>query len=540
MRDLRVRSVRAAAIVAGLVLALVAGWGGSPAQAQSRQETLVIARNIDDYVTNDVHRTYEYTSQILDHVAYDTLVTVEAPDYTKILPNLATKWEVAKDGLTYTFTLRSGAKFTSGNPVTADDVRFSLRRLKYLKDNPSFFMDPVKDIEAVNPTTVKITLKAPDASFLAALAAVPCGIADAKTLIAKGATDAEDAKEKDKATEYLNNTSEGSGPYKLVSFAKNVEAVLERNPNYWGPKPYFAKVIIKHVPNGTTQREMVERGDADVAHDLDADLVAKITPGGKIKLVEGLSMNQVYLGIQNSPDVAKELSDKKVRQAISYAIDYDGIIKGLIRGAGDRPPAMLPIGVLGVDKAMNRQRDVAKAKQLLTEAGVKPGTKIPFIHPTGRYVQDKEASQAVAGYLREVGIEPELATMDWPSYISIVNAGPAEKTTHHLAYLGWAPNFLDASMQTLQFWSGYHPPAGLATSFYKDARVDELVVAADRESNPEKRKAMYCDLSKKVWSDAPWLFLYVQRFPIVYSAKVTDVGSLPIEKFYAIYVRPVP
>src|SRR5262245_52726655 len=174
MRELGVRGTRSAMIAVGLVLALVAGWGAGPASAQSRQETLVIARNIDDYVTNDVHRTYEYSSQIIDHVAYDTLVTVEAPDFTKIQPNLATKWEVSKDGLTYTFTLRSGAKFTSGNPVTAADVRFSLRRLKHLKDNPSFFMDPVKDIEVVNPTTVKIIMAQPDASFLAALGAVPC------------------------------------------------------------------------------------------------------------------------------------------------------------------------------------------------------------------------------------------------------------------------------------------------------------------------------------------------------------------------------
>ena len=122
--------------------------------------------------------------------------------------------------------------------------------------------------------------------------------------------------------------------------------------------------------------------------------------------------------------------------------------------------------------------------------------------------------------------------------VTIVNTGPADKTVHHLAYLGWAPAFLDSSMQVLQYWSGYHPPAGLATSFYKDARVDEWVVAADRESNPEKRKALYCDISKKVWADAPWLFLYVQRFPIVYSSKVTDVGSIPNEKFYAIYARP--
>ena len=177
---------------------------------------------------------------------------------------------MSQDGTTYTFKLRPGVKFTSGNPLTANDVRFSLRRLKHLKDNPSFFMDPVKDIEVVNDTTVRIVLAAPDASFLAALAAVPCGVVDSKTVMAQGGTDAEDAKDKDKATEYLNNQSAGSGPYKLVSFTKNDEAVLERNATYWGPKPHFAKIIFKHVQNATTQREMVERGDADIAHDFES------------------------------------------------------------------------------------------------------------------------------------------------------------------------------------------------------------------------------------------------------------------------------
>ena len=187
--------------------------------------------------------------------------------------------------------------------------------------------------------------------------------------MAKGGTDADDAKDKDKATEHLNNQSEGSGPYKLVSFTKNVEAVLERNASYWGKKPYFAKVIFKHVPSGTTQREMVERGDADIAHDFDVDIVAKITQGPKIKILEGLSMNQVYVGVTNSAEQSKELADKRVRQAVAYAIDYDGIIKGIVRGAAERPSTMIPLGILGGDKTLARKRDVAKAKQLLTEAG---------------------------------------------------------------------------------------------------------------------------------------------------------------------------
>src|SRR5262249_37448071 len=191
---------------------------------------------------------------------------------------------------------------------------------------------------------------------------------------------------------------------------------------------YFAKVIIKHVPNGTTQREMVERGDADVAHDFDADIVAKITPGPKLKIVEGLSMNQVYMGIQNSPDVSKETSDKRVRQAISYAIDYDGIIKGLIRGAGDRPPAMLPIGVLGVSKAMNRNRDVAMAKKLLTEAGYPNGFEIRFTYWTAPLlgVAPEPLAAKLQADLAQVGIKATLDPKERSVAISEYRAGKVQ------------------------------------------------------------------------------------------------------------------
>jgi hypothetical protein len=108
--------------------ALLLGSLGRPAHGQSRQETLVIARNIDDYTTNDPGRQYEFTGQMLNQSVYDTLVTVDAPDFTRVQPKLATKWDVSKDGTVYTFTLRPDVKFTSGNPLTASDVRFSFRR----------------------------------------------------------------------------------------------------------------------------------------------------------------------------------------------------------------------------------------------------------------------------------------------------------------------------------------------------------------------------------------------------------------------------
>jgi peptide/nickel transport system substrate-binding protein len=506
----------------GLALVACGALLGGEAEAQSRQEILIIARNIDDYVTNDVHRTYEYVSQIIDHAAYDTLVTVESPDFTRIQPKLAERWEVSKDGITHTFHLRKGVRFASGNPLTAHDVRFSLRRLKHLKDNPSFFMDPVKDVQVVDDHTVKIVLNAPDASFLAALAAVPCGIADSKTVMAKGGTDAEDAKEKDKATEWLNNQSEGSGPYRMVSFTKNVEAVLERNPNHWGPKPHFAKVIIKHVPNGTTQREMVERGDADVAHDFDPDIVAKIQQGPRIRIVEGLSMNQVYIALNTSAEVSKELSDKRVRQAISYAIDYDGILKGLVRGAGERPPAMIPLGVLGVDRAMARQRDVAKAKQLLAEAGYPSGFSVKMTYWTSPLlgVPTEPLAAKLQADLAEVGIKVTLDPKERSVAISEYRAGKPQ-----LMLASWTPDFLDPDPWADAFYAG--GPASKRVK-YANARVSDLAATAKKEQDAAKRDGLYKEITKTALDDVPFIMLVQPKSYVGLNPAVKGYGIHPI------------
>jgi peptide/nickel transport system substrate-binding protein len=504
-----------------VVLGLAAGLVGPAAEGQSRQETLIVARNINDYVTNDPSRTYEYTSQMLDQSAYDTLVTVEAPDFTKIQPKLATKWEVSKDGTVYTFTLRSGVKFTSGNPLTAQDVRFSFRRLKHMKDNPAFFMDPVKDIEVVNDTTVRITLTAADASFLAALAAVPCGIIDSKTVMAQGGTDAEDAKEKDKATEWLNNNSAGSGPYKLASFKKDEEAVLERNPNHWGPKPYFARIIFKHVTDGTTQREMVERGDADVAQDLDADIIAKAKPGPKLKIVEGLSMNQVYMALNTNPEVSKELSDKRVRQAIALGIDYEGILKGIMRGTAERPPAMIPLGLLGVDRAMGVKQDVARAKKLLADAGYPNGfaVKLNYWPAPLLGVQPEPVAAKIQQDLKAIGVNVTLEPKERAVMITEYRAGKPS-----LMLASWSPDFLDPDPYVDAFYRKGGPAAKRV--FYDSPRITDLKAAAKAEQDVSKRAKLYQEIQKIALEDVPFIMLIQPK---------SYVGVNPAIKGYAIH-----
>jgi len=513
--------LRLAFVALGVPALLAMGFCNTPARGQGRAQTLIVVRNIDDYVTNDPSRQYEYSAQMWDQSSYDTLVTVEAPDFTKIQPKLAERWEISPDGLTYTFHLHSGAKFDSGNPVTAADVRFSMRRLKYLEDNPSFFMDPVKDVQAVDATTVKVTLSAPDASFLAALAAPPTGILDSKTVMAHGGTDADSAKTTDKATSWLNEHSAGSGPYMIAAFTKFEQTVLERNGSYWGPKPYFAKIVFLHVKDGTTQEEMVARGDADVAQDFDADIVAKVTPGPRLKIVEGLSMNQVYMAVNTNPQVSKELSDKRVRQAISYAIDYDGIIKGLIRGAGVRPPGMIPLGILGVDLKQARQHDAAKAKALLAEAGYTNGFAIKLNYWTSPLlgVPPEPLAAKLQADLGAAGIKVTLEPKERSVMITEYRQGKPQ-----LMLASWSPDYLDPHPWADAFYRKGGPAAKRVS--YDDSKAVDLVARGDRELNPTKRSAIYQDLTQVALDDVPFIMLIQPK---------SFVGVNPSIKGYAIH-----
>lgn len=504
----------AAALLA--VLAVPLGW----AAGQAREDVLVIARDIDDMVTNDPSRTYEWTSQIIDQAAYDTLVTVEPPDVSVIRPRLATRWTISPDGTTYTFTLRPGVRFASGNPLTAHDVRFSFMRLKNLKDNPSFFMDDVKDVTVVDDHTVRVVLTAPNVAFLAVLAAVPTGILDSRTVMAKGGTDAPNAKDVDKATEWLNQNSAGSGPYVLKSWTKSVEVVMERNPHYWGPRPRFARVLFRHVKSGSTQREMLERGDVDVAMDFDPDLAARVRGNPRIQVIEGLTMNQVYLGITTSRENSRELADKRVRQAISYAIDYDGILQGLMRGAGERPPGMIPLGLLGVDRALARRQDVAKARALLAEAGYPNGFATKLTYYQGLLGAPAEALAAkLQSDLAAVGVRVTLDPKERTVAFSEYRGGKSV-----MILSGWSPDFLDPDPYADAFYkAGGVVPKRL---HWQNARAAELTLLARKEQDPARRAALYREIQQIGLDEVPHVMLVQPK---------NYVGTNPAIKGYAIH-----
>ncbi len=483
--------------------------------------TFRIAVGVDLDTVDPAQMTTTTVGNMVDYVAEG--LTLLGPD-GKVQPWLAESWTVSPDGFTYTFKLRKGVVFHDGSPFDAKAVKFTFDRLK----DPAIRVPvraslPLKEIEALDASTVKITLTQPSVPFISALSQTSTAILS-PAAVDKG------------GNEYKNIVhTVGTGPYVFKERKRGESFTVTLNDKYWGKKPTYDTVVFRIVPEAATRESLILAGQVDLIVLPPIADVPALQRNPAVKVLLAPSDRTMFVSLNTSKPL---LNDVRVRQALNYAVDKKAIIQNVLFGAADEMDAPMASSLFGYCKVGSYEYNPAKAKQLLAEAGVKPGTKISFHHPTGRYVQDREVAQAIAGYLREVGIEPELQTMDWPSYVSIINAGPAEKTVHQLAYLGWAPAFLDAAQQMLQFWSEAHPPKGLAITFYKNAKAEELIPAANRELNPDKRKEMYCEVQKQIWADAPWLFLYVQRFPIVYSSKVTDVGSLPTEKFSAIHARP--
>ena len=507
-------SVAVLALVTGCLL--VVAWSVAPAAAA----TFRIAVGIDPDALDPVQMTTTTVGNMVDYVV-ETLTTIDATG--KVLPMLAESWTVSPDGTQYTVKLRQGVSFHDGTPFDAKAVKWNFDRLI----DPAVRVPirapyPIARTEVVDSHTVRVTLKHPYAPFVGALSWTTSG------LVSPTAADKEGNTYKD------YNHLVGTGPYTFKERRKGEMVTVEKNPRYWGRKPYYDTVVFRIVPEAATRESLLLADQVDlIILPPVADLEA-LGHNAAVKVLLAPSDRTIFIAINTTKPM---LNDRRVRQALNYAVDKDAIVKNVLFGAADLMDAPMASSLFGYCKVGTYPHDLAKAKALLAEAGVKPGTALQMIHPTGRYVQDKESTEAISGFLREAGLEVSLQTMDWPSYIRTITT-PVDKNTTQLHFLGWAPAFLDASQQTLQFLSTYAPPGGLESSFYKNPEVDRMIQAAEREPNPARRKELYCDLSKKVWEDAPWIFLWVQRFPIVYSAKVTDVSSLPNEKFYALYARP--
>ena len=482
-------------------------------------DTIRIVIGVDPDTLDPAGQTTTTVQNMVDYVCESLL---SLGDDGKIHPSLAESWEASPDGKQYTFKLRQGVAFHDGAPFNAEAVKLSWDRLlnPNLKVPLRGLMEVVASVTAVDQYTARFNLKNPLPPFLAAMTATAYAIVSPNTA-------------KNFATSY-NEEPVGTGPYLYKSRTKGAEVVFGRNEKYWGRKPYYQTVQFKVVPEAATRESLLLANQAEVIILPPVSDIPKLQANNQVKVLMGQSDRTIYIAIDCTRDGPTK--DKVFRQALNYAVDKEGIIKSILFGAGEVMDSPVASSLFGYSKVGPYPYDPNKAKQLLKDGGYS-NVNLKMYYPTGRYVQDAAASQAIMGNLRDVGINVDGQTMDWPTYQATVNVAP-EKSTGDIHMLGWAPMMLDAAQQMVMFQKSSWPPAGLAGDHYTNPQVEDLLAKANANVNEKERADQYAQADKIIWDDAPWIFLWVQKFPIVYSAKIKGVGSIPTEKFSCIYAEP--
>ncbi len=498
------------------LLALVGALSVGIAQAQSTDKVLVVG-HAESTDSLDPARGYTQTTGIVNQDTYDTLVTFPKGSAASIEPRLATKWTISDDQLTYTFALRD-AKFSNGDPVTADDVVFSFQRLKNVQGNPAplYTTANIASVVATDPKTVTITVSQPTPALLAYLATNFFDVEDAAVVKANGGTDADDAKTSDQAQAYLDAHSAGSGPYMLDHWTKQVETVLVRNPNYWGTAPYFDKIIIQNIPEAATQETSLKSGDVDIALDLTSDQTKDLQGNSDITVTSSPGNIVHFLLMNEDPTIGGPVSKPLVQQAIRYALDYKGYQQ---LWGGITPGSIMAVGIAdayGTDKAI--QTDTAKAKDLLTQAGYPNGFDITLDYPTFTFqgVDMNANAQKIQSDLKAVGINVTLDGKELQVALDDYRNGK-----EGFGYWFWGPDVEDP-FDTVSFLPG--GTVALRAN-WTDKNADKTILdlrdQAKTESDPAKRADIFDKIQAYYQQSGPWAPFLQPNVQTAYQSNIT-------------------
>lgn len=437
----------------------------------------------------------------------------------EIVPLLAEDYTVSEDGLTYTVRIKEGIRFQDGTPLNATAVKFTFEKIldpNIVVPQRGYFT-VIDSIEVKDEYTVKFRLKYPYAPFLGLLASETAAIISPTTFQTLG----------DKV--FTEPKGLGTGPFEFSEWVRGERIVLVRNDDYWGPKPFFDKIIFYIIPDAQTREAKLLAGELDLIMQPPATDIARLESEPGITVLKGLSTRAMFIGINT---LKGPLSDKRVRQALNYAVDKEALVQNVLLGLGKVMDSPLPDYVIGHIKLGPYPYDPERAKQLLAEAGYPNGFSVKIYTPVGRYLFDKELAQAIAQYLRDVGIDAEVVPIaDWPTYVHMV-LQPANESKLELFLLGWAPTVPDPHFYLFpRFHSSQWTPNGFNNFFYNNSEVDKLLEEGVKELDPQKRQEIYANASKLIWEDAPNIFLHLQYLVLAQSSKLEGVKLLPDETF---------
>ncbi|MCD6275524.1 MAG: ABC transporter substrate-binding protein [Thermoplasmata archaeon] len=506
---------------------------------------------IGDPQTLDPAEAYDTASGVVIQNVYDTLVTYHGTDTKTIYPSLATKWEVDSTGKVWTFHLRKNVTFSNGHPFNAEAVKYSFDRVLIMSSPQtgvswilSQFMytynattgkwnspDGESSVRIIDDYTVQFKLREAYGGFLPSIAFTVASIVDPKVVEAHGGV------KPNQDNDWMSQNMVGTGPYKLVEWKHNAYIKLEYNPNYWGgwEGKHFKYIMIKNIPEVATREQELLKGDADMAYipvnhlnDVKGQEGIVVDEGGLTYNVDMIEMNcrPTYQNKTNP------LHSKLVRQAISYAIDYDTILENIYMGYAIQLQGPIPKGMPGHDDNLFMyHQDLDKAKQLLKQAGYENGFSVTLIYNQGNDVR-AHIAQIVKENLAQIGISVEIQELAWPTLLDKMDRGD-----YSMIIVGWAPDYNDPDDYAFPFLASYEIGGDTYRTGWHNDTVDKLLMEAKYEVDQDKRAQLYKKVQEIAMEDPSFIYLAQWKHVAVYRAWLKGYYYNPVMQldFYHLY-----
>jgi peptide/nickel transport system substrate-binding protein len=501
------RQLSAVSLAAALTVSLAVPV--PKALAETPPDILVIASQIDDITSLDPQESFEFSGSDIANNVYGSLVSFDPKDLSKgYQPDIAESWEVSGDGKVFTFKIRPGMTFTSGNPVTARDVEFSLQRAVAMAKTPSFILtqfgftaDNLGDtLVALDDSTFQLTTdkKYATSFVLNCLTATIAYIVDSE-VVGSHAVDG------DWGNAWLKTNSAGSGAYSLVNWKPNESYTLQANPNFYKGEPAMKRVIVRNIQESATQRLLLERGDVDIARNLSPEDIAAVSGASGIAVDSDLRGRILYFSMNQADPI---LSKPKVVEALKYLVDYEGMENSFLKGQYTVHQAFLPLTYLGELKEKPYSLNIEKAKALLAEAGHADGFDVEIIVRTAQ--ERVEIAQTLQNTFGQVGIS-----------VSITQGTGKQTLTKYRArqfqiYVGaWGPDYPDPHTNADTF--AHNPDNRLEAKLtgklawrnaWDNPEMTAATEAAVAEADTAKRAQMYIDIQREHQKIAPFAEMF--------------------------------
>lgn len=457
-----------------LVLILLTACGKDKINIKEK-DTLIVAQGADAR-TLDPQKAIDTPSVRVYQQLYNQLIKKD--EKMQIIPDLAEKWDIV-DLKTTIFHLRKGIKFHNGEILTAEDVKFTLDRMKE-QPTVSFLIDEIEKTEILDENTVKVVTKRGFGPLLNHLSHPGASILNKKAVLEKG--------------DSYGQHPIGTGPYEFVEWQSGDRVTLKAFKDYYQGEAKIKNIIMRSIPEGTNRTIALETGEVDIVYDVEPVDIDKIKENKKLKFLMEPSLGNSYLGINTTK---KPFNDIRVRQAMAYAINVKDIIEVAYKNTAT--PANSPIGakIPGYNKdAKQYEFDKEKAKQLLSEAGYPNGFK------TSIWVNDNIIRKDIATILQDqfnsIGIEVSIETLEWGAYIDRTARGE-----HDMFILGWVTVTGDGDygLYPLFHTSAHGRPGNRA--FYSNTKVDKLLDLARTSIDQDERNKAYQEVQKIVQEEVP-------------------------------------